>query len=381
MTIHSFCEMISDVRDEKNQIYDANEIVFIALVSVLCGADSWKEIETFGKTHVQYFKDRLPGLSSIPSSDTFRLFFSVLDISWFEECFRLWVDNICRKIPGVIAIDGKAVCNNPHAGSNTDSGMRSKLYMVSAWAVSNGICLSQKKVNEKSNEITAIPELIKALDIENCIITIDAMGCQKPITKLIIENKADYVLCVKDNHEALKELIKFNLSADMRMYLGKGKRCFEENQGHGRTEYRECVCVGAENLQGFLKGWTGIKSLAIINSVRQVKNKEATMETRYYISSLEPDPVIILKSVRAHWAVENQLHWVLDVGFREDDGRKTGNAAINFSAISKLALMLLKQSDIKLGMAGKRKACGWDEKIRDKVMGIKMEDKIKENGM
>ena len=148
------------------------------------------------------------------------------------------------------------------------------------------------------------------------------------------------------------------------------KRYFEENEGHGRSEYRECVCISAKNLQYFLKGWTGIKTLAMINSIRKTGDKEATMETRYYISSLEPDPVLILKSVRSHWEVENNLHWVLDIGFREDDDRKTGNAAINFSAISKLALMLLKQSDIKLGMAGKRKACGWDEKIRDKVIGI-----------
>ena len=376
MTIQAFCETIPDARDEKNQIYQSNEIVFISLVSVLCGADTWNEIETFGNTHEQYFKDRLPGLPCIPSHDTLSRFFSVLDIKCFEECFRLWVEDICRRVPGVIAIDGKAVCDNSPTNRNSKNGMKNKLYMVSAWAVSNGICLGQKKVGEKSNEITAIPELIKMLDIENCIITIDAIGCQKSITKLILENKADYILCAKDNQESLRELIEFNLSDEMRLYLCKGKRYFEENKAHGRNEYRECVCISAENLQPFLKGWTGIKTLAMINTIRRVKGKEAVMESKYYISSLEPDPVIILKSVRSHWAIENELHWVLDVGFREDDGRKTGNAAINFSAISKLALMLLRQSDIKLGMAGKRKACGWDEKIRDKVMGIQKINKI-----
>lgn len=378
MTIHSFSEIIPDARDEKNKIYESNEIVFIAIVSVICGADTWNEIESFGKTHEQYFKDRLPGLSSIPSHDTISRFFSILDIEWFEECFRLWVDDICRRIPGVVAIDGKAVCDNPHACSNPSNGMRSKLYMVSAWAVSNGLCLGQKKVDEKSNEIKAIPELIRLLDIENCIITIDAMGCQKSITQLIIENKADYILCVKDNHESLRKQIELNLSEDMRMYLCHAKRYFEENEGHGRSEYRECVCISAKNLQYFFKGWTGIKTLAMINTVRKVKGKESTLETRYYISSLEPDPITILKSVRSHWAIENELHWVLDVGFREDDDRKTGNAAINFSAIEKLALMLLKKSDIKLGMAGKRKACGWDEKTRDKVIGIKTIEKKRE---
>lgn len=130
MTIHSFSEIIPDARDEKNKIYESNEIVFIAIVSVICGADTWNEIESFGKTHEQYFKDRLPGLSSIPSHDTISRFFSILDIEWFEECFRLWVDDICRRIPGVVAIDGKAVCDNPHACSNPSNGMRSKLYMV-----------------------------------------------------------------------------------------------------------------------------------------------------------------------------------------------------------------------------------------------------------
>lgn len=365
MTIQAFSEIIPDVRNEKNKIYQSNELVFISIVSVICGADTWNEIESFAKTHEDYFKKRLPGLVSVPSHDTLSRFFSILDIEWFEECFRLWVGDICRSIPGVVAIDGKAVCN-----SQSKTGMKSKLYMVSAWSVSNGICLGQKKVEEKSNEITAIPELIKLLDIENCIITIDAIGCQKSIAKLIIENKADYILCAKDNQEALKERIKLNLSEDMRYYLCHAKRNFEQNEGHGRSEYRECVCIDAKNLQCFLKGWTGIKTLAMINSIRKMGDKEPVLETKYYISSLEPDPVTILKSVRSHWAVENNLHWVLDVGFREDDDRKTGNAAINFSAISKLALMLLKQSDIKLGMAGKRKTCGWDEKSRDKVIGI-----------
>lgn len=151
MTIQAFSAIIPDVRDDKNKIYQSNEIVFISLVSVICGADTWNEIETFGKTHESYFKARLPGLVSIPSHDTLCRFFSILDIDWFEECFRLWVDDICRKIPGVIAIDGKAICDNPDKRRNSKNGVRSKLYMVSAWSVSNGICLGQRKVEEKSN--------------------------------------------------------------------------------------------------------------------------------------------------------------------------------------------------------------------------------------
>lgn len=197
MNIKEFSETVPDVRDSKNLLYTVDEIVFISLVSVMCGADTWNEIETFGNTHLDYFERRLLGLSGIPCHDTINRFFSILDIEWFEQCFRMWVEDICRRVPGVVAIDGKAVCDSPKGGKG--KGMKSKLYMVSAWAVANGICLGQRKVGEKSNEITAIPELIKTLDIENCIITIDAIGCQKSITKLIIEKKADYILCAKDN--------------------------------------------------------------------------------------------------------------------------------------------------------------------------------------
>ena len=237
MDIMDFCEIVPDCRNDKNKIYLATEIVFITTVSVLCGADTWNEIHYFCERNFDYFKRRLPDLQGVPSHDTLNAFFSVLDIRAFEGAFRVWINEICSRIPGVVAIDGKAVCKDPD-GKN---GVKSKLYMVSAWAASNGICLGQVKVNEKSNEITAIPELLSELALEGCIVTIDSMGCQKTIAEMIISAGADYVLAVKDNQEKLKKDIEFWLSEDERLNFRYGRRYTTEETGHGRHEFRECV--------------------------------------------------------------------------------------------------------------------------------------------
>ena len=368
MSLEEFSESVPDMRNEKNRIFKASDIVFIAMVSVLCGAETWKEVEMFGKCNLGYFKGHLPGLSHIPSEDTFERFFQLLDIKKFEESFRMWVSDICSQVPGVVAIDGKAVCANPEVRNGR---MKDRLYMVSAWAVTNGICLGQMKVDGKSNEITAIPELIRTLDIADYIITIDAAGCQKSITEVIADSGGDYILCVKNNQKKLKSKILAFLSEEDRYYLPYKQRYFQENDAHGRREYRECVCDAAFDPDYFYKGWKGIKTIAKITSIRQVGDRPPTTETRCYISSLPQDPKLILESVRSHWQVENNLHWQLDVSFREDYTRKTNNAAINFSCMCKIALMLLKQSKIKMGMAGKRKLCGWNEEYRDEILGIK----------
>lgn len=367
MSLLEFSSYVPDIRNEKNLLYSVDEIVFISLVSVLCGAETWSEIHLFGTSHEDYFKKRLPTLIGIPSDDTFNRFFSLLNIDWFEEAFRLWISDICRRVPGVVAIDGKAVCRNPDSAGH---GMKDRLYMVSAWAVRNGLCLGQRKVDGKSNEITAIPELIKALDLEQCIVTIDAAGCQKAIAETIINAGGDYILCVKDNQKKLKGKILSLLSEEDRIYLPYKQSYFQENEGHGRTEYRECVCDAVCYPEHFYPGWKGIKTIAKITSVRQVGNAEPTTETRCYISSLPQDPKLLLESIRSHWQIENKLHWQLDVSFREDYTRKTDNGAVNFSLMCKMALTLLKQSKKKVGIAAKRKLCGWNEQYRDEVLEI-----------
>lgn len=367
MSLQEFSSYVPDIRNDKNQLYTVEEIVFIAMVSVLCGAETWSEIELFGNTHEEYFKKRLPNLSGIPCEDTFNRFFSLLDIEWFEEAFRIWIRDLCRQVPGVVSIDGKAVCRNPLSSGH---GMKDRLYMVSAWAVRNGLCLGQQKVDKKSNEITAIPELIKALDLKQCIVTIDAAGCQKAIAETIINAEADYLLCVKDNQKNMKAKILSLLSKDDRIYLPYKQSYSQQNHTHGRQEYRECVCDQAFYPEHFYPGWKGIKTIAKITCIRQVGKEKPTTETRCYISSLPQDPKLILESVRSHWQVENNLHWQLDVSFREDYTRKTENGAVNFSLMCKMILILLKQSKKKLGMAGKRKLCGWNEKYRDEILGI-----------
>lgn len=369
MDILTFSKSVPDCRNEKNRLYEASDLVFISLVAVLCGSETWNEIEEFCEYNFEYFKQRLPDLRGTPSHDTLNRFFSVLDPSWFESAFRDWVNDICERIPGVVAIDGKAVCRNPSASSNS---MKNRLYMVSAWSEANGICLGQEKVNAKSNEITAIPKLIEALDLKGCIVTIDAIGCQKSIAAAIREAEADYVLCVKKNQKDLMDMVAFNVRDDKKDIEGYCKRCEQSNEGHGRREWRECVCCDFEKLAPyFLKGWTGVHTLARVTSRRQVGENPVSEETRYYITSLPADPELILKSVRAHWSIENLLHWRMDVAFREDYTRKTNNAAVNFSAMGKMALMMLKAWDKKVGIASKRKFCGWNEDTRDTVLGIK----------
>ena len=367
MSILEFCNSVPDCRNEKNRLYTASELVFITLVSVLCGSDTWGDVELFCRSQFDYFKKRLPNLKGVPSHDTLNRFFSVLDTSWFESAFRSWVADLCDGISGVVAIDGKAVCRNPESKSNS---VKNRLYMVSAWASENGICLGQEKVDSKSNEITALPKLIEALDLEGCIVTIDAIGCQKSIAKAIRKAGADYLLCAKKNQKNLRNIVAA-LVMEEHKKDGMCKWCEQEDEGHGRKEWRECVCVDFERLVPyFLEGWTDLRTLARVTEKRRLTDGTVTEDTRYYITSLPEDPKLILKASRRHWSVENELHWRMDVAFREDYSRKKDNAAINFSAICKIALMKLKECKLKVGLASKRKMCGWDERTRDMVLGI-----------
>jgi predicted transposase YbfD/YdcC len=292
--------------------------------------------------------------NGIPSEDTMIWLFSSINNLDFENCFIEWLNSISTLSKGqVIAIDGKTI-RGPKS-----HGKKSAIHMVSAWSFENNLVLGQIKVDEKSNEITAIPELLEILDIEGSIITIDAMGCQKQIAKTIIDNGANYILAVKENQAALLEKIQ-----DEFLFSKHTKEDISIDGDHGRIETR--ICSAITNFQHLEKDgeWECLNAVIKIQSKREFKNSDKPTENavRYYISSCNLDPNEFQTSIRSHWGIENKLHWVLDVGFNEDASRKRNlNAAQNYSILLKIAINLLKnEKSEKQGIKGKRLKAGWD---------------------
>lgn len=376
MTLLTFSQSIPDFRINRQRIHTSEVIVYITLAAVICDAQTWEDVALFGRCKFDYFKQVFPYLQEIPSHDTFNRFFTLLKPKVFETRFREWVRSVVEKIEGVIAFDGKTIKQGSY--DDTDRLLRgtglkrgcpaSKLHIVSAWYADFSICLSQMKVEEKTNEITAIPELIEEMDILGCIITTDAMGCQKEIARTIIKGKADYVLAVKENHKHLYQNIKsfFDKGApDKRRRLS---RFFTSERAHAREEERECIVCDNLYWLDEWKEWPGLNTFVCIHSTRisaGVKSKES----RYYISSLGLDAEKTSKAIRTHWSIENNLHWQLDVTFNEDDERKKNNAAQNFSLISKVALTMLKNdTSIKASMKTKRKGAGWDNRYLHELL-------------
>ncbi|GHT43476.1 H repeat-associated protein YdcC [Bacteroidia bacterium] len=333
--------------------HDLEDILLIAIASVLCGAEGWNEMEEFDKAKEDWLKTflRLPG--GIPSHDTFNRAFSALDPGELEACFMDWtrpVAGLCEN--EVIAIDGKSLC-----GSH-DSGKKSIVHMVSAWAGHNHLVLGQRKVDEKGNGITAIPKLLELLVIKGCTVTIDAMGCQKDIASGIIGKEAGCLLALKGNQGILPEQAE-----DSFRFLPASGFGEEPDAGHGRVETRQCSVVGDLSLIESKEEWKGLRTLARIEPERYIKSTGKTeKEIRFYISSLPADARLINRSARARWSIGNSLHWVLGVGFNEDGSRKrNGFAAQNYSLLNRIALNLLKNDrTTKVGVRGKRLKAGWD---------------------
>ena len=356
---------VTDPRINRQKKHQLPDIFFITLCAVISGADNWVMIEAFGKAKEDWFTEQLNLQHGIPSHDTFGDVFAAIDNEQFSRCFSNWVADLAELTSGeVIAIDGKTVRRSVDKAS-----AKAAIHMVSAWAQQNSLVLGQVKVDEKSNEITAIPELLKQLDLTGTVVTIDAMGCQTTIAEQIIEQQGDYVLSLKGNQGNLHDDVKTWFTSTLAPSVG----AVDIDSGHGRIETRSVrVSNDIEWLQERHPNWSGLRSIIAVTATRELKDKTET-ETRYFISSLDgTDPARLGKAVRAHWSVENNLHWVLDVAFDEDQNRtRVGNSAANLAVIRHVALNLIKnEKSSKVGVKTKRAKAGWDNQFLLKILGM-----------
>jgi predicted transposase YbfD/YdcC len=359
--------VLVDVRDEDKRLHKLIDIVIIAVVAVICGADEWTSIEKFGKAKEDWFRQFLELENGIPSHDTFGRVFSLLSARAFEERFREWVQSVAQiHEEQIIAIDGKTL----RRSGDKKSG-KAPIHMVSAWATANRVVLGQRATEAKSNEITAIPELLDTLLLRGCIVTIDAMGCQRKIAQKIVDQDGEYLLALKGNQSALAEEVEEAfIDADARDYKGVESDFFETSErGHGRTETRRYWTL--TDLDGLSQSgkWAGLDMIGMVESQREQDGKSST-EHRFYIGSIGNDAQRFAKAVRAHWGIENDLHWSLDVSFREDESRvRNRNAAENFAVLRHIALGLLKnEKTAKVGIKTKRLMAGWDERYLAKLL-------------
>jgi len=352
---------IKDPRVERTKEHLLSDVIFITIAAVICGAETWNEIELYGKTKEPWLRKYLSLTNGIPSHDTFNRVYSLLDPKELEKSFVNWVKDVSELTEGeIVSIDGKSI-----RGSRKHHS-KSMVHMVSAWAHQNHMVLGQVKTSEKSNEITAIPRLLEIIAIKGCIVTIDAMGCQTEIAKKIIQKEADYVLAVKGNQGNLEQDLNYTMKICKPVDTYK-----DTDAGHGRIETRKCsVYSDLSNIENADK-WENLKTIVRVESIRHIKSTgQQQKETRLYITSLEPSAKKIAETIRAHWGIENSLHWVLDVAFNEDHSSKTNpNAVENFSIINRIALNLVKnETSKKVGVKSRRLNAGWDNDYLIKIL-------------
>lgn len=362
-----FFRNIPDHRIERKKLHRVEELLLVTFCGVIAGCDSWDDFELFGKTKLEYLKRHLPFKNGPPSDDTLRRFFRALDPEPFEACFIEWVKSFQLELASrVVAIDGKS-------SRRSFEGENRALHVISAFASEVGMVLGQLKVDGKSNEITAIPQLLDVLDISGATVTLDAMGCQSKVVSKIVERGANYVIGLKGNQGHLND--------DVRLLFEEKPAAMtfafweELDKGHGRLETRKCtVTDDIQWLRDRHPQWTQLRSIVEIEGIRDIKG-QVCVDKRYYISSLAAHPQAALNAVRQHWGIENKLHWVLDVCFGDDQSRiRKGNAPMNIAMIKKAVLntlRLVKKDYPRVSLKRMRKLAGWDSGFMDAVLTAK----------
>jgi predicted transposase YbfD/YdcC len=375
-------ENLPDPRVNRTKDHDLIDVLVIAVCTLLCAGESFNDMEDFGKAKQDWFKTFLSLRHGIPSHDTFNRVFAALDPNGFLECFLAWTQSLRAAVgQEVVAVDGKAL----RRALNRDQNVK---YVVSAWAEGNGLVLGQLKVADKSNEITAVPHLLRVLELSGCIVTLDAMGCQKNLAKEIREADADYVLALKGNQETVHEEVKAFLDATLAEKQGphpRGAKVSRAAAGlaametmekdHGRVETRRYYQSTELDWFADRHKWEGLQSVGMVEAVREINGKAST-ERRYYLSSLPLGVETFARAVRSHWGVENKLHWTLDVCFGEDQSRaRAGYAAENLATLRRLALNLLKREQTKKrGIRGKMLNASWDHPYLLRLLGVHPKD-------
>lgn len=351
---------LHDPRGKAGKRHTLSAMLTVAICAVICGAQGWTDVEEFGISRRAWFKTFLDLPHGIPSHDTFGRVFAALKPAAFERCFMRWVKSLVKASKGrLIAVDGKTLRR-----SFDQAAGKSAIHMISAFASANRLVFGQIKTAAKSNEITAIPQLLKLLNIQGSVVTIDAMGCQRAIAQEIIKQEADYVLALKENqgllHAKVKTLLDEAIAQNFKGFSGDCHR--ETCKGHGRIEERTCWSTGEVHWLKDIGEWPGLQSVLAVENRRTLAGK-VTLERRYFISSLDgEDAQRLAEAVRGHWGVENPLHWVLDVNFNEDQSRvRKGYAAENLSRLRRIALnMLQRETRGKRSIRLKRLKAGWD---------------------
>ena len=334
---------LDDPRVDRTKRYPLLEIVFLCICATISGCEGWKSIRDFGVLKIEWLRKFLPYTEGVPVDDTIARVLRKLNTKQFRDCFILWMKGVSAATAGdVVAIDGKTL-----TGSYDKSSGKDAIHMVSAWSTSNSLVLGQEKTKEKSNEITAIPELLDVLELKGCIVSIDAMGCQEQIAKKIIDRKADYVLALKGNQGLLHRDVKsFFEAAEATDFQQVAHDFFEDvDSGHGRVESRRCWTIDVvqyKNCFDKINKWKNLKKMVMVKTKRELTDK-TTEDTRFYISSCDRDAGFFLETIRKHWQIENCLHWTLDVTFKEDESRiRMENSPENYAMIRHIALNIVR---------------------------------------